>query len=294
MAKVNFKPEQLPDGHTFSKLHGSLDWTMEVDTGNWIRKTSTSFNLSPTEGQIMLFPIQQKNLYLQPWFTLLQDLKLGLSKKDTWYVIGYAFNDVFIKNMFEESLRSRNARLIIINPEAKEIKEKFSDPIKDKIDVLPIRFGGESFALEFKAFTTKIIRLDVRITCNENLDLIQNEMIIRSSLDMIQIHPFGDNITTLSITHKRKVATINIKNPNYTEIKFQLQISYNYEDEIKLEFTSAINGSPDTSELYFTINYKEKKIYGYAQADKVLVQLEEQQGLHYTIKLDKTTLFANE
>lgn len=294
LAKVSFETEQLPDEHTFSKLHGSLDWTMEEDTSKLIRKTSTSFNLSTTKGQIMLFPIQQKDLYLQPWFTLLQDLRLGLSKKDTWYVIGYAFNDIFIKNMFEESLKSRNARLIIVNPEAKEIKDKFSDQIRDKIDALPIKFGDESFALEFKAFTTKIIKLNVRITCYKHSDPMQNEIIIRNSLDMIQTYTLSDNITNSSITHERKVATINIKNPNYTDIEFQLQISYNYENEIKLEFTSAISGFPDTSELCFTINYKEKMIYDYTQANKVPVALEEQPGLHYTIKLDKNTLFANE
>ena len=294
LAKVSFKTEQLPDEHTFSKLHGSLDWTKEVDTGDLIRKSSTSFNLSPTKGQIALFPIQQKDLYLQPWFTLLQDLGLGLSKKDTWYVIGYAFNDVFIKDIFEESLKSRNARLIIVNPEAKEIKEKFSDQIRDKIDVLPIKFGSESFALEFKAFTTKVIRLNVRITCDENLDLMQNEIIIQSSLDMIKIHPFSDNITSFNITQKSEIATINIENLAYTDVEFQLQINYNYEDEIKLEFTSAIYGSPDTSELYFTISYKEKVIYDYTRADRVLVVPEERPRLHYTIKLDKNTLFANE
>ena len=152
---VHFATEQLPDEHTFSKLHGSLDWTREVNTGRLIRKMPAAFNLSPTKGQAMLFPIQQKDLYLQPWFTLLQDLKLGLLSKDTWYVVGYAFNDAFIKDMFEESLRSRNVRLIIINPKAKEIKEKFADQIKDKIDVLPIGFASESFALEFKAFHYK-------------------------------------------------------------------------------------------------------------------------------------------
>ena len=83
---------------------------------------------------------------------------------------------------------------------------------------------------------------------------------------MIQIHPISDNIITPGITQKRKIATINITNPNYTEIKFQLQISYNYEDEIKLEFTSGIGELTDTSELHFTIDYKEKMIYNYAQA----------------------------
>ena len=38
---IHFTTDQLPDEHTFSKLHGSIDWTREVNTGRLIRKMPT-------------------------------------------------------------------------------------------------------------------------------------------------------------------------------------------------------------------------------------------------------------
>ena len=82
----------------------------------------------------MILPIQQKDLYLHPWFTLFQDLKIGLSTTKIWYVIGYAFNDEYILDMFEEALLAdKDTKLVIINPDAKQIQKKFSNEVVDCI-----------------------------------------------------------------------------------------------------------------------------------------------------------------
>jgi len=48
----------------------------------------------------MLYPIQQKDLYLHPWITLFDEFKYGLEVCDRWYVVGYGFNDEFIFEIF--------------------------------------------------------------------------------------------------------------------------------------------------------------------------------------------------
>jgi hypothetical protein len=42
----------------------------------------------------------------------------------TWIVIGYSFNDEFIRNMFGEALRLGDHKLILVNPNADDIVKK--------------------------------------------------------------------------------------------------------------------------------------------------------------------------
>ena len=51
-------------GKSFCKLHGSIDWTHIIEDGRIIRKNDSGYDVYNTRGNVMLFPIQQKNLYL--------------------------------------------------------------------------------------------------------------------------------------------------------------------------------------------------------------------------------------
>jgi len=99
---------------TFVKLHGSIDW-LKLEDGSVLKSNPNTFTRIKKKGIAMLYPIQQKDLYLHPWITLFQELKFGLKACDRWYIIGYAFNDPFILEIFEESFTSQK-RMIIINP----------------------------------------------------------------------------------------------------------------------------------------------------------------------------------
>ena len=284
-AKHSFTAKQLGNDHTFSKLHGSLDWTKEVDTRKLIKKTTTGFNLSPTSGQIMLFPIQQKDLYLQPWFTLLQDLKMGLSTKEKWYAVGYAFNDEFIRNMFEESLERSDVKLVIINPEAEEIKEKFSELVRDKIDVLPIKFGGASFEWQFADYSANVKTVTVSSCHCTNSQTSDKIIKIQCSSDIESITTLSNNIDQARKTtiHNRSTY-LKIKSPNNAEIKFTLKIMNDGSDEIVLKFLHV------TGALRFVINYGAKKIGDSAQAEKEYEKADNVKWTKHMIKLDKTDL----
>jgi len=149
--------------HSFVKLHGSLDWTQSKETGNVIRKKIAAFQPYETEGDIMLFPIQQKDLYLSPWNSLFQDFKNGLIDCGVWYVIGYAFNDEFIRNVFIEELKLRSGTvLVIIGPSADQIVQKFPQEYRKNIVALPIKFGSKYFPRQIQDYrggvrTLKII-----------------------------------------------------------------------------------------------------------------------------------------
>jgi hypothetical protein len=111
------------------KLHGSLDW-FKLGTGQIIRSSDSNrpkIGGKIVEGEQMLYPIQQKDLYIYPWYDIFKQFKYDLSKTRNWIVIGYSFNDEFIRNMFLEVFRQerQGSRMLIIHPRSKEIVQKF-------------------------------------------------------------------------------------------------------------------------------------------------------------------------
>jgi hypothetical protein len=142
------------------KLHGSLDW-FGLSDGTIVRMNRFQKTYSKREvqrGEFMIYPIQQKDLYLYPWFDLFWRFKDDLNHKKIWIVIGYRFNDEFILNMFVEAL-GRDHRLILVTPNAHDIVEKFSPgnvkkvshrirngvDLRDNIVLVEKKFGGSDY-----------------------------------------------------------------------------------------------------------------------------------------------------
>ncbi len=108
-------------------LHGSIRWYGLVD-GNIVESDTNRISIGGkiVTGEMMLYPINQKDLYLHPWFDFLKTFKEDLANTQNWIVIGYSFNDLFIRKIFLEAMRRGKHRLIIIDPEANKIvEEKF-------------------------------------------------------------------------------------------------------------------------------------------------------------------------
>lgn len=172
---------------TFVKLHGSLDWE-RLENGDVIKISPSSFTRLKKQGTAMLYPIQQKDLYLHPWITLFEEFKEGLRNYDTWYFVGYGFNDQYIFEIIIEALSNNISKgFIIINPRAKELKEKFPKELHEKIIILPIKFGGKYFAKDFEDFSqskrtievelqTTAMRIELVFPCKlENTNIIKQE-----------------------------------------------------------------------------------------------------------------------
>lgn len=295
-----FNIQELPMEDTFSKLHGSLDWTKEVKTGRIIRKKQAGFNRFQTKGEVMLFPIQQKDLYLHPWFTLFQDLKLGLSKKEIWYVIGYAFNDEFIKNVFQESLvRDPSKTLVIINPEAEKIKDKFPESIHKQIDILPINFGSKFFELQFEDYTKNIKTIVLRFDTMSDVLVEQiHQLTVKSNCNIQSAKILNDGIYIMNSNVNNKYGSIKdenkkqvffkIANPTDVEIKLELKIDYMYGNEIEL------NISDDTEKLNFGIDYGSLMIASSHDIKNGYEKLGNTLWMKDPIKLDKTKLYRKD
>jgi len=281
---------------TFAKLHGSLNWAKQENDGSIVRNESDGFELHETEGSIMLFPIQHKDLYLHPWFTLFGDLKHGLSGSDMLYAIGYAFNDEFIRNAFVESLKSKSSkRLTVINPDAEQIRAKLPERIQNQISILPINFGDEFFEMQFQdhviGVKTLVIRFLITRWSAENSITVQGSRSLRfAKILNDDAHGFKVNPNISQdgkiLDPDQKYIHLQANNPPMdVEIKLKLQIAYQYGEKIELRF------SDNTRTLDFGIDYGGTEIFSSNQIRKEYEEMDDTVWLKGSITLDKTQLY---
>lgn len=280
---------------TFAKLHGSLNWTKQENDGSIVRNESDGFELYGT-GDIMLFPIQHKDLYLHPWFTLFGDLKHGLAGSNMLYAIGYAFNDEFIINAFVESLESDDSKsLMVIDPDAGQIRVKFPEHVQNQINILPISFGDEFFGMQFQdhasGVKTLVIRFLITRWSAENRITIQSSRSLRSARILNEdAHGFKVNPNTsqdgkISDPDQTDIRLQADNPPTNVEIKLELQIAYRHGEKIELRF------SDNTRTLDFGIDYGGMEVFSSNQIRKEYEEVDDMAWLKDSITLDKTQLY---
>jgi hypothetical protein len=127
------------------KLHGSINWKVEKRTGE-ITEEDIPLGRSVTGrqfvGDVMLYPIAEKELYLDPYISMLLRLNRELQDKSVWLVIGYSFNDPVIREIF---VRKSNAKkhLILVHPKANQVCEDRLHEMKGKQIPMDKKFGME-------------------------------------------------------------------------------------------------------------------------------------------------------
>ena len=279
-----FRSKPLPDYHTFSKLHGSLDWKVDSQTGTIIKKSFPSIDQHQAEGPVILFPIQQKDLYLDPWFALFENLKQGLRSANNLYVVGYAFNDEFIRNAFQESLTSRNSvSLILIDPNAEQIKNKFNQSVLDKIETLPITFGSEYFPQVFQDYATNRKTITVTFShpfASNTPDPVQ--VTLRCNLET-QYAQIGD-IKPVKMSRPSNSHELQLELDNSQQFSIKVELSISHHDEtIKLDFLS------NSDKLSFSVIYAGNRI---TDSEQTLFVKSENQ-IQCTVKMDTSDLFPS-
>ena len=191
----------------------------------------------------MLFPIQQKDLYLFPWYALFQDFKSGLMKSEKWYVVGYAFNDEFILNSFIEQLKLKSKpSLIIISPSSKQIIQKFPEETREKIIALPIKFGTKYFSRQIHDFAEEIRTLTVKVKTKSHLIGFKSSIPFKSAIvSKINGDPRNLEIPVYSEDWIDK----EFDNENEKEIEFLLKIEHKSPFKNDLELQVGFEGVYD-------------------------------------------------
>ncbi|MCH7851120.1 MAG: SIR2 family protein, partial [Nanoarchaeota archaeon] len=232
----------LNQQNTFMKLHGSIDWTV-LENGEILEDHPDLYIRTKRKGRAMLYPIQQKDLYLHPWTTLFQHLRHGLKTCDLWYVIGYGFNDEFVLNSFIEAFSDKK-RLIIINPHAKDLVKKFPEKYHQYITLLPIKFGNEKFPKQFEDFNKGIKTLLCKVKTKSRLiGLTSNFRILRG--EIIETEKVTQDAEA-EINAEQSWITIPIYHPgDKEEIHLSIEVEHESPYDKDLELIPAFNGVYD-------------------------------------------------
>lgn len=129
------------------KLHGSLDWNKDKETGQVVKCDYTSNNQP-----VMIFPssIKYETSYEQPFFEMMSRFQSELRMDNALLIIiGYSFGDKHINSMIFEALElNHSLQMVIVDP----FIENFEDIIKRakrSSNIMLIRSDFIELALNF-------------------------------------------------------------------------------------------------------------------------------------------------
>jgi hypothetical protein len=94
---------------------------------------------------LMIYPMREKEVYKDPFFTSLTRLKTSLLSEKICITIGYSFRDEHIQNIFFDAVK-RNSEINILlgNKNPNEVMKNL-EPIKDNVISIEGEFGEETF-----------------------------------------------------------------------------------------------------------------------------------------------------
>ncbi len=128
------------------KLHGSLNWMIEPD-GSIIEEAyhhGGSFIGRTYKGPMMIYPIQQKELYVEPFISMFGKLNEELKRQNCWIIVGYSFNDPIIREIYLRN-STEEKKIIFLHPHADDIIQKHLNGIEGNVISIEQYFGLENF-----------------------------------------------------------------------------------------------------------------------------------------------------
>jgi len=147
------------------KLHGSISWLIDKKSKRVIEvsERGLSYMGRKYEGEMMIYPIAEKELYFDPYISILLRLNRELDIKPVWVVIGYSFNDPVVREIFLRKSTNRK-RLILVHPKADAIYKERLKGMKGETILMEKYFGlseddlsGEVKKEEFRKVNHQIV-----------------------------------------------------------------------------------------------------------------------------------------
>jgi len=134
------------------KLHGSTSWLKEKDT-ECIKEKEYHLDFATEIGKgskydkdMVIYPLIQKQLYVEPYIQMFYNLNKDLENKRIWIVIGYSFRDPVIRNIFTTNFdKGSNKRMLLVIPNADEVISKYFSNYHDRIIPINERFGEDDY-----------------------------------------------------------------------------------------------------------------------------------------------------
>jgi hypothetical protein len=103
--------------------------------------------------QLMIYPIYEKYVSEDPYFSLYCYFRKLLYWNDNYVVIGYSFRDQSINNAYADALRNKSKRLIVVNSNIKNIQsriEQYFSKLSGKVNIIEASFGDNNLFPKLK------------------------------------------------------------------------------------------------------------------------------------------------
>ena len=143
-----FRPNFVGQGDPrLFKLHGSITWYMD-DYGRLTEQRVPPQGMRTVTGrkftgQVMLYPLEEKDLFVEPYQTMFLMLNRELAAAKHWIVVGYSFGDRILRNIFIQNSRPET-NLVLLHPNASKVSERLAG-FRGSRRPVDARFGGEDF-----------------------------------------------------------------------------------------------------------------------------------------------------
>jgi len=129
------------------KLHGSITWYMD-DYGRLTEQRVPPQGMRTVTGrkftgQVMLYPLEEKDLFVEPYQTMFLMLNRELAAAKHWIVVGYSFGDRILRDIFIQNSRPETI-LLLLHPNASKVSERLVG-FRGSRRPIDARFGGEDF-----------------------------------------------------------------------------------------------------------------------------------------------------
>jgi hypothetical protein len=135
------------------KLHGSISWLRRIKDGQVIE---TEYNLDASEtigksslyeDEIMMYPLLENHLYLDPYIQMFYCLNKEWQTKRVCIIIGYSFGDDIITNIFSTFLnKNKQKKIILVHPHAGDIISSiFDKELHDNFVPIEKKFGQANY-----------------------------------------------------------------------------------------------------------------------------------------------------
>ena len=130
------------------KLHGSILWYKRLNHSKFRFVKIPVFPLTQryryftqeAVSEVMIYPEKDKDISSDIFGALLQMFRKRLNEVSICIAIGYSFRDEHIKGCVEETMYSNDSlEIVIVNPNAENIRQNFSKELKNRIKSIPKR-----------------------------------------------------------------------------------------------------------------------------------------------------------
>ncbi len=128
------------------KLHGSIDWMIDQNDNVQERESTFSLYGEKFKGRLMIYPIHEKFVSQEPYFSLYSCFKSMLSVSQVCIAIGYSFRDQSVNNAFLDVFKNdASKKLYVVNMNTAPIKERLKSAPANNVTYINATFGAPEF-----------------------------------------------------------------------------------------------------------------------------------------------------